>query len=89
MAHDENAGDVYTIYLDHPIARRLRRHMLCGPGPDDYEYHPALDIILEKLYHEGVTKCMVIGESHSFVLRWSLPPSKTEAPHGQTPSTAA
>ena len=86
MASDISEAAAYIIYLDHPIARRLRRHVLYRPGLEDFEYHAALDIILEKLYHEGVTECLVIGESHSFVLRWSLPPSETEAPHGQTQS---
>jgi len=75
MAQDGTTPETYTIHLDHPIARRLRRHLLVGPGPDDFAYHAALDVILQKLYDKDVTSALVIGESHSFVLRWSLPPS--------------
>ena len=82
-------GPVYTIYLDHPIARRLRRHLLVGPGPDDFEYHAAFDVLLMKLYDKDITECKVIGETHSFMLCWSLSPPDTEADHGQTPSPAA
>ena len=89
MANKANTGPVYTIYLDHPIARKMRRHMLVGPGYHDFEYHAALDVLLMKLYDEDITECMVIGETHSFVLQWSLPPPDTEADHGQTPSPAA
>lgn len=88
MAKKAHRDLVYTIYLDHPIARRLRRHLLVGPGAEDFEYHAALDVILRRLYDKDVTNCMVIGETDSFILTWCLPPSKPEAPHGQTPSAA-
>lgn len=60
------------IYLDWPIARRLRRHLLDHGEDQDIEHFPRLDILLKKLYDEGTTECIVAGEDHQFNLNWSL-----------------